>query len=170
VIEAAAQRASWQPNAKGDGARGRGFAFSRTEPGVLRPPWSADVTTASRGKGVMRRVRRSMRAIVNPDASSIRFEGGIIQSASWTLMSRGITPNPHGASPRNPGGLPDHPLRGRPQVEVVLLRPPRGTVLGVGEGLAGPGRRGNRQSHRQPPRQRLRALSFAPERVKQALA
>ena len=29
VIEAAAQRAGWRANAKGDGVRGRGFAFAR---------------------------------------------------------------------------------------------------------------------------------------------
>src|SRR5258708_34812369 len=98
VIEAAAQRAGWQASAKGDGARGRGFAFSKYKNLACYVAIVADVTV-DRASGKVR-VTRAVAAvdagqIVNPDGVVNQIEGGIIQSASWTLLeSVGYDPKP----------------------------------------------------------------------------
>src|SRR6266498_1178412 len=66
VIEAAAQRAGWQPNAKGDGARGRGFAFSKYKNLACYVAVVADVTV-DRASGKV----RVARAVAAVDAGQI---------------------------------------------------------------------------------------------------
>ena len=88
VIEAAAQRAGWRPNANGDGVRGRGFAFAKYKNLACYCATVADVEV-DRKTGLVR-VARVVAAVdagqfVNPDGVINQIEGGIIQSTSWTL-------------------------------------------------------------------------------------
>jgi CO/xanthine dehydrogenase Mo-binding subunit len=57
-----------------------------------------------------------------------------------------------------------------PQVEVVLLDRPEERFLGVGEASQGPAAAAIANAIANATGKRLRALPFAPERVKQALA
>src|SRR5439155_22599986 len=89
VIEAAAQRAAWQPGAQGDGARGRGFAFAKYKNLACYVAVVADVEVdRASGKVRVTRVVAAVDAgqVVNPDGVVNQIEGGIIQSASWTLL------------------------------------------------------------------------------------
>src|SRR5205807_2025637 len=84
----AAQRAGWTPKARGDGTRGRGFAFARYKNLACYCAISADVTVDRKSGKV--RVTRAVAAVdvgqvVNPDGVVNQIEGGLIQSASWTL-------------------------------------------------------------------------------------
>ena len=89
VIEAAAKAADWKPGEKGDGTRGRGFAFATLQDD--RPPmWrsssiSSSIATAARSR-CRAPGRRSMpgRSSI-PDGLINQIEGGIVQSTSWTL-------------------------------------------------------------------------------------
>jgi len=88
VIEAAAQKAGWRSGAKGDGTRGRGFAFAKYKNLACYCALVAHVEI-DRATGRVR-VMRAVSAvdagqIVNPDGIVNQIEGGIIQSTSWTL-------------------------------------------------------------------------------------
>ncbi len=172
VIEAAAQRAGWLPGAKGDGARGRGFAFSKYKNLACYVAMVADVTV-DRASGKVR-VARAVAAvdagqIVNPDGVVNQIEGGIIQSASWTLLEA-VRYDRTRVRTRSWADYPIIHFGDVPEVEVVLLDRPEERFLGVGEGSQGPAAAAIANAIAHATGKRLRALPFAPERVKQALA
>jgi len=172
VIEAAAQRAGWRPNAKGDGERGRGFAFAKYKNLACYVAVAADVEV-DRTSGKVR-VTRAVAAvdagqIVNPDGVTNQIEGGIIQSASWTLLES-VRYDRTRVTTRSWADYPIIHFGDVPQVEVVLLDRPEERFLGVGEGSQGPAAAAIANAVAHATGRRLRALPFTPERVKQALA
>jgi nicotinate dehydrogenase subunit B len=172
VIEAAAQRALWQPGAKGDGTRGRGFAFSKYKNLACYVALVADVEI-DRASGKVR-VTRAVAAvdagqIVNPDGVVNQIEGGIIQSASWTLLEA-VRYDRTRVTTRSWADYPIIHFGDVPQVEVVLLNRPEERFLGVGEGSQGPAAAAIANAIAHATGKRLRALPFTPERVKAALA
>jgi nicotinate dehydrogenase subunit B len=172
VIEAAAQRAGWQANAKGDGTRGRGIAFSKYKNLACYVAVVADVEV-DRASGKVR-VTRAVSAvdagqIVNPDGVINQIEGGIIQSASWTLMEA-VRYDRTRVTTRSWADYPIIHFGDVPQVEVVLINRPEERFLGVGEGSQGPAAAAIANALFNATGKRLRALPFVPERVKQALA
>jgi CO/xanthine dehydrogenase Mo-binding subunit len=172
VIEAAAQRAGWQAKAKGDGTRGRGIAFARYKNLASYVALVADVTV-DRGSGKVR-VTRAVSAVdagqvVNPDGVVNQIEGGIIQSTSWTLMES-LAFDRTRVTTVSWNEYPILHFDDVPQVEVVLLDRPEERFLGVGEAAQGPAAAAIANAIANATGKRLRALPFAPERVKQALA
>ena len=88
VIEAAAKAADWKPGEKGDGKRGRGFAFARYKSTATFVAAVVDIEI-DRDSGLVR-VPRAWAAvdagqIINPNGLINQIEGGIVQSTSWTL-------------------------------------------------------------------------------------
>ncbi len=88
VIEKAAELAGWKPGAKGDGTRGRGIGFSKYKNLACYVAVVADVEV-DRASGRVR-VTHTYAAtdaglVINPDGLTAQIEGGVIQSASWTL-------------------------------------------------------------------------------------
>ncbi len=172
VIEGAAQRAGWQAGAKGDGSRGRGIAFSKYKNLACYIAMVADVEI-DRASGKVR-VTRAVAAvdagqIVNPDGVVNQIEGGIIQSASWTLMEA-VRYDRTRVTTRSWADYPIIHFGDVPQVEIVLLDRPEERFLGVGEGSQGPAAAAIANAIANATGKRLRALPFAPERVRQALA
>jgi len=171
VIEAAAQRAGWRPNARGDGARGRGFAFARYKNLACYCATAADVEL-DRKTGVVRvaRVVAAVDAgqIVNPDGVINQIEGGIIQSTSWTLKES-VRFDRTRVTTRSWADYPILRFGEVPEVEVVLLDQPSERFLGVGEGAQGPTAAAIANALANASGRRLRALPFTPERVKRAL-
>src|SRR5205814_2092711 len=172
AIEAAAQRSGWRPNAKGDGARGRGFAFAKYKNLACYVAVVADVEV-DRASGKVR-VTRAVAAvdagqIVNPDGVVNQIEGGIIQSTSWTLLES-VRYDRTRVTTRSWADYPIIHFGDVPQVEVVLLDRPEERFLGVGEGSQGPAAAAIANAIAHATGRRLRALPFTPERVKQALA
>jgi len=172
VIEAAARRAGWQPNTHGDGARGRGFAFAKYKNLACYCAMAADVEIEHK-TGVIRvaRVVAAVDAgqIVNPDGVINQIEGGIIQSASWTLKES-VRFDRTRVTTRSWADYPILRFGEVPAVEVVLLDQPGERFLGVGEGSQGPAAAAIANAVANATGKRLRALPFTPERVKQALA
>jgi nicotinate dehydrogenase subunit B len=172
VIEAAAQRAGWQPNAKGDGARGRGFAFSKYKNLACYVAMVADVTVdRASGKVRVTHVVAAVDAgqIVNPDGVVNQIEGGIIQSTSWTLMES-VGYDRTRVTTQSWADYPIIRFEDAPQVEVVLLNRPQERFLGVGEGSQGPAAAAIANAVANATGRRMRALPFTPEKVRQALA
>src|SRR5437773_4833540 len=172
VIEAAAQRAGWHPNAKGDGTRGRGFAFAKYKNLACHCAIAADVEV-DRTSGQVR-VTRAVAAvdagqIVNPDGVINQIEGGIIQSASWTLKEA-VRFDRTRVTTRSWADYPIVRFTEAPEVEVVLLDRPDERFLGVGEGAQGPTAAAIANALANATGTRVRALPFTPERVRQAMA
>ncbi len=175
VIEAAAKRAGWRPNARafhGDGAHGRGFGFSRYKNLGCYCATVAEVEVDRKtGRVRVTRVVAAVDAgqIVNPDGVVNQIEGGIIQSASWTLKES-VRFDRTRVTTRSWAEYPIVRFDEVPEVEVVLLDQPNERFLGVGEGAQGPAAAAIANAIAQATGKRLRALPFTPERVKAALS
>jgi nicotinate dehydrogenase subunit B len=172
VIEAAAQRAGWRAGFRGDGTRGRGFAFSKYKNLACYCATVADVEVDRKtGRVRVSRVVASVDAgqIVNPDGVINQIEGGIIQSASWTLMES-VRFDRTRVLTRSWTDYPIVRFTEVPEVEVVLLNQPAERFLGVGEGSQGPTAAAIANAIAHATGKRLRALPFTAERVKQAMA
>jgi CO/xanthine dehydrogenase Mo-binding subunit len=172
VIEAAASKAGWQPNRKGDGSRGRGIAFAKYKNLASYVAVVADVVVDRRSGRV--RVERAVSAvdaglIVNPDGVVSQIEGGIIQSASWTLKEA-IRFDAKHITTRSWADYPILTFAEVPAVDVVLINRPDEKPLGTGEGSQGPTVAAIANAVANATGARLRDLPFTPARVKAAMA
>jgi nicotinate dehydrogenase subunit B len=137
VLRAAAKKAGWAPNEKGDGERGRGVAFARYK---NIGDWVAVVAEVAVAESV--RVTRVVAAIdcgrvVNPDGVVNQAEGGIIQAVSWTLKER-VRFDRTRITSLDWDGYPILTFEEAPEVEVTLVDRPGEPWVGVGEGMMGP--------------------------------
>ena len=172
VIEAAAQKAGWKPKQKGDGSRGRGFAFAKYKNLAAYVAVVADVEVDRRtGKAQVMKAVAAVDAglIINPDGVSNQIEGGIIQSTSWTLKEQ-VKFDRQRVLTQSWADYPILTFPEVPAVEVVLLNHPDERSLGVGEGSQGPTAAAIANAIANATGKRLRDLPFTRERVKAALA
>jgi nicotinate dehydrogenase subunit B len=140
VVRAAAQGFGWdawrrQPR------RGRGFAFARYKNLAAYCALALDVEVA-RDTGYVRilRVQAAVDCgeIVNPDGVRNQIEGGILQSASWTLLER-VRFDAREVVTRDWAGYPILRFDQVPErVDVQLLDRPGQPFLGTGEAAQGP--------------------------------
>ena len=170
VIEAAAEKAQWQPNRKGDGSRGRGIAFAQYKNLAAYVAVIADVLVDKRTGKV--RVERAIAAvdaglIVNPDGVVNQIEGGIIQSTSWTLKEA-IRFDERHITTRSWADYPILTFQEVPAVDVVLLNRPEERSLGTGEGSQGPTVAAIANAIANATGARMRDLPFTAQRVKAA--
>ena len=171
VIEKAADMAGWKPGQKGDGTRGRGIGFSKYKNLACYCAVIADVEV-DRASGRMR-VTRAFAAvdaglIINPDGLIQQIEGGVIQSASWTLHEE-VKFAATGILSRDWSNYPILTMPEAPKVEVALIDRPGERSLGAGEGSQGPAVAAIANAFAHATEKRVRDLPFHPERVKAAL-
>jgi CO/xanthine dehydrogenase Mo-binding subunit len=171
VIEKAAELAGWKAAEKGDGARGRGIAFSKYKNLACYVAVVADVTV-DRASGQLR-VTRAFAAvdaglIINPDGLTNQIEGGIIQSASWTLHEE-VKFDRKGILSRDWSNYPILTMPDVPKVEVALINRPNERSLGAGEGSQGPAAAAIANAFAHATGKRVRDLPFGQARVKAAL-
>jgi nicotinate dehydrogenase subunit B len=172
VIEAAAQRAGWRPNSRGDGSSGWGFAFARYKNLACYCAVAAEVSVDRKSGQV--RVNRAVSAVdvgqvVNPDGVVNQIEGGIIQSTSWTLKEA-VSFDRTRVKTRSWADYPILRFEEVPQVDVVILNQPAQPFLGVGEGSQGPTAAAIGNAIANATGKRSRDLPFTPERIKKLLA
>jgi CO/xanthine dehydrogenase Mo-binding subunit len=176
VIELAAQKSEWKPNAKGDSKnneiRGRGFAFAQYKNLAAYCAVVADVTVDRRTGAV--RVTRAVAAvdaglIINPDGVINQIEGGIIQSASWTLKEQ-VKFDRQRVTTRSWADYPILTFPEVPAVDVHLINMPNERPLGTGEGSQGPAVAAIANAIANATGKRLRDLPFTPDKIKAALA
>jgi CO/xanthine dehydrogenase Mo-binding subunit len=174
VVETTAAKAGWKPashpGAKGDG-KGWGFAYARYKNIGCYCAVAAQVAV-DRKTGLVR-VLRAVSAVdvgqaVNPDGVLNQIEGGIIQSASWTLKEA-VSFDRTRVKTRSWADYPILRFQEVPQVEVVLLDQPNQGFLGVGEGSQGPTGAAIANAVASVTGRRLRDLPLTPARVKAAL-
>jgi CO/xanthine dehydrogenase Mo-binding subunit len=172
VIETCAQKAGWKARQKSDGSHGRGFAYSRYKNLACYVAVVADVEVDRRTGKV--RVTRAVSAVdaglvVNPDGLVNQIEGGIIQSASWTLKEY-VGFNRQRITTRSWADYPILTFPEVPAVEVHLIDRPDERSLGTGEGSQGPAVAAIANAIYHATGARLRDLPFTPKAVKVALS
>ena len=172
VIETCAQKASWKPGAKGDGTHGRGFAYSRYKNLACYVAVVADVTVDRRTGKV--RVTKAVSAvdaglIINPDGLVNQIEGGIIQSASWTLKEH-VGFDRQRITTKSWADYPILTFPEVPAVEVHLINRPDERSLGTGEGSQGPAVAAIANAIFNATGARVRDLPFTPKAMKVALS
>jgi nicotinate dehydrogenase subunit B len=171
VIEKVAEIAGWKAGEKGDGSRGRGIAFAKYKNLACYVAVVADVEV-NRASGRVR-VARAFAAtdaglIINPDGLTQQIEGGIIQSASWTLHEE-VKFDRSGILSRDWSTYPIMTMPEVPKVEVALINQSNERALGAGEGSQGPAAAAIANAFAHATGKRIRDLPFHAERVKGAL-
>jgi nicotinate dehydrogenase subunit B len=172
VIEAAASKAGWRPKQAGDGRRGRGVGFAKYKNLSTYVAVVAEVEV-DRAKGTVRVARAHAAAdagmIVNPDGLANQIEGGVIQSASWTLREAVKFDRAHVLT-RSWADYPILRMNEVPAVEVQLIDRPEEKPLGAGEASQGPAAAAIANAVANAIGKRIHDLPFTPDRVKSALA
>jgi nicotinate dehydrogenase subunit B len=172
VIEAVAKAADWKPGEKGDGIRGRGIGYARYKTVAAYNAVIVEVEV-DRASGQIR-IPRAWTAvdaglIISPDGLINQIEGGLIQSASWTLHEH-VRFDRNGILSRDWATYPIMRMPDVPKVETVLLNRPNNPPLGAGEASQGPTAAAIANAFAAATGRRLRELPFDPARVKAALA
>jgi CO/xanthine dehydrogenase Mo-binding subunit len=172
VIETCAQKAGWKPGQKGDGSRGRGFAFAKYKNLAGYCAVITDVTVDRRtGKIAVTRAVSAVDSglIINPDGVVNQIEGGIIQSASWTLKEQ-VGYDRNRITMRSWADYPILTFPEVPAIEVHLINRPEERPLGSGEGSQGPTGAAIANAVANATGVRIRDLPFSAPRVRAALA
>ena len=140
VVTAAAARFAWPAFDRRPG-RGRGFGFARYK--NLAAYMAVAVEVAVDRESGRVRLLRAVAAVdsgeaVNPDGIKNQIEGGILQSASWTLYESVLFDRTRILS-RDWGSYPMLRFTGVPDsVEVHVIDRPGTPFLGTGEAAQGP--------------------------------
>jgi nicotinate dehydrogenase subunit B len=106
--------------------------------------------------------------VINPDGIVNQIEGGLIQSASWTLKEA-IKVDRSGVATKSWIDYPILRFSEVPAVEVELVPHATEASLGVGEGAQGPTAAAIANAFAAATGRRLRDIPFTPQRVLAAL-
>ncbi len=171
VIEKVAAMAGWKPGEAGSLGRGRGIGFAKYKNLACYVAVIADVQI-DRASGQVRVPQVWAAAdsglIINPDGLKNQIEGGIIQSASWTLYEQ-VRFDKNGIRSRDWASYPIMTMPDVPKVAVELINRPSERSLGAGEGSQGPAVAAIANAVAHAAGKRLRDLPLDASRVKAAL-
>lgn len=171
VIQLAAAKFGWGSVPPG-GGRGRGFAFARYKNLAAYAAMACEVQVL-RDTGEVRLLRVVAAVdsgeVVNPDGIRNQIEGGIVQSASWTLNEEATFDRLRITS-RDWGGYPILRFPQMPQhLDVFIVPRPGQPFLGTGEAAQGPAAAMIANAVADATGVRLRQLPLSRERVRAAL-
>jgi len=171
VIEAVANKVGWKNGETGDGVRGRGIGFARYKNLASYVAVVAEVEIdRDSGKIHVPRATAAVDAglIINPDGLTNQIEGGIIQSASWTLKEE-VRFEQGGIRTRDWASYPILTMPEAPIVDVELINRPNERPLGAGEASLGPAAAAIANAVANATGRRIRDLPLSPARVKASL-
>jgi nicotinate dehydrogenase subunit B len=171
VIEAVAKKAGWKPGERGIGGKGRGIGFAKYKTLATYVAVIADVEIdRASGRIAVPRMWAAADAgqIINPDGLANQIEGGIIQSASWTLKEE-VKFDATEITSRDWATYPILTMPEAPSVEVELIDRPEERSLGAGEAAQGPAAAAIANAFAAATGKRLRDLPLTPARVKAVL-
>jgi nicotinate dehydrogenase subunit B len=171
VIEKVAAMANWKPGEPGSLTRGRGIGFSKYKNLACYVACVADVEVdRASGKVRVTHVWSATDAglVINPDGLKNQIEGGIVQSASWTLYEQ-VRFDKNGIQSRDWASYPIMTMADAPKVTVELINRPTERSLGAGEGSQGPAVAAIANAVAHATGKRLRDLPFDTGRLKTAL-
>jgi CO/xanthine dehydrogenase Mo-binding subunit len=138
VLEAAAAKADWRAAPRPDG-RGQGLAFARYKNIKAYAAVVIDLEVDDYGAIGLRRavIAADAGQIVDPEGLKSQLEGGLIQSASWTLKEQ-VNYDSGGILSRDWDSYPILTMAEAPVIETVLIDRPDQPFLGAGEATQGP--------------------------------
>jgi CO/xanthine dehydrogenase Mo-binding subunit len=171
VVTAAAERFAWSTFDR-DYGRGRGFAFARYKNLAAYLALAVEVAL-DHASGRVRLVR-AVAAVdsgeaVNPDGIKNQIEGGILQSASWTLHESVAFDRTRIRS-RDWSSYPILRFSGAPDsVEILVIDRPGEPFLGTGEAAQGPTAAAIANAVANAAGVRLRDIPLTAARVKAAI-
>jgi CO/xanthine dehydrogenase Mo-binding subunit len=171
VISMAAERFGWSKDKLPKG-RGRGFAYARYRNSSSYVAIAMEVEIAPASGAV--RIPRVVAAVdsgtaVSPDGVRNQIEGGIIQSASWTLYEQ-VGFDKTRVTSRDWMSYPIMRFAAMPEsVEVHVINRPGQPLLGAGEAAQGPAAAALANAIAQAAGTRLRDLPLTPDKVKAAI-
>ncbi|WP_233827897.1 xanthine dehydrogenase family protein molybdopterin-binding subunit [Paraburkholderia sp. ZP32-5] len=175
VIQRAAQRFGWPHRGRagtGGPMRGVGFSFAMYKNLMAYCALAIEVSVEREtGYVTIERVACAIDCgqIVNPDGVRNQVEGGIIQSASWTLFES-TTFDEHTITSFDWSAYPILRFSSVPKViDVDLIDQPGAPFLGVGEASQGPMPAALANAIANATGQRFRDLPLSPERLRAAL-
>jgi CO/xanthine dehydrogenase Mo-binding subunit len=170
VLEAAAATANWRAAPRADG-QGQGLAFARYK--NIKAYAAVVIDLEVDDYGAIRLQRAVIAAdagqIVDPDGLKSQLEGGLIQSASWTLKEQ-VTYDGGGILSRDWDSYPILTFPEVPEIETVLIDRPDQPFLGAGEATQGPTAAAIANAVFDAVGLRLRRLPFTQDRLREAAA
>jgi len=171
VIDTVAKNAGWKAGEKGDRTRGRGIGFAKYKTLATYVAVVAEVEIDRKSGQI--RVPRAFAAadagqVINPDGLKNQIEGGMIQSASWTLHEA-VRFDRNGITSRDWSGYPILTMPEVPEIEVALIDRPDEKSLGAGEASQAPMAAAIANAFAHATGHRLRDLPLSPKRVQAAL-
>jgi CO/xanthine dehydrogenase Mo-binding subunit len=176
VITRAAEMANWNKQAsatkKGGKLNGRGIAFAKYKNLSAYVACVAEVEiNPSTGKISITNLYAAADGglAINPDGFKNQIEGGLVQTASWTLYES-VSFNQDGIRTASWAEYPIMRFVDVPNVFVDIINRENEKSLGVGEGSQGPGCAAIANAVANALGQRIYDLPLTPERVKSALA
>ena len=169
VVTRAAAEFGWEQAAHLPKDHGRGFAFARYKNLGAYAAVAIEVAV-DRETGHIRLVRAQCAVdsgqIVSLNGIRNQIQGGVIQSASWTLYEA-VTYGPGGITSRDWGGYPILRFQAVPeQVEVHVIDRPGQPFLGTGEATQGPTAAAIANALADAVGVRAREIPLSPDRVK----
>jgi CO/xanthine dehydrogenase Mo-binding subunit len=171
VIHLAAERFGWSKEKLPQG-RGRGFAYARYKNSATYVALATEVEVA-RDTGAIKVLRvvaaTDSGQAVNPDGIRNQMEGGILQSASWTLYES-VGFDKTRITSRDWRSYPILRFAAVPEtIEVHVIDRPGQPFLGAGEASQGPMAAAIANAVADATGARIRDLPLTPDRVKAAL-
>jgi nicotinate dehydrogenase subunit B len=170
VLEAAAAKADWRATPRADG-QGQGLAFARYKNMKSYAAVVIDLEVDDYGAIRLRRavIAADAGQIVDPEGLKSQLEGGLIQSASWTLKEQ-VNYDSGGILSRDWDSYPILTIAEVPAIETVLIDRPDQPFLGAGEATQGPTAAAIANAVFDAVGLRLRRLPFTQDRVREAAA
>jgi nicotinate dehydrogenase subunit B len=172
VIQMAADKFGWKAGAKAPTGRGYGFSFARYENLGAYLALAVEVEV-ERETGKVRLVRAvaadDSGTAVNPDAIANQIQGGVIQSASWTLYEQ-VEFDKNAINSTDWSTYPIMRYSGAPDsIDVHVIDRPGQPFLGTGEAAQGPTGAAIANAVANATGVRLRDLPFTRQKVKAAI-
>jgi CO/xanthine dehydrogenase Mo-binding subunit len=168
VLEAAATAANWR-GGPAEAGRGQGLAFARYKNQKCYAAVVMDLAVDDAGNIKLGRATIAADAgqIVDRQGLRNQLEGGLIQSASWTLKEQ-VTWDSGGITSRDWESYPIIKFDEVPEIETVLIDRPDQPFLGAGEATQGPTAAAIGNAVFNAVGIRLRQIPFTPENVRAA--
>jgi CO/xanthine dehydrogenase Mo-binding subunit len=171
VIERARDMAAGAPQLTASGRTGRGFAFAKYKNLSSYVAVVVDVGVDP-GNGQVRVLRAfaavDVGQVINPDGVRNQIEGGIVQSASWTLKEQ-VRFSADRIQSIDWASYPILRFTEVPDIEVAVIDRPELPFVGAGEAAQGPTAAAIANAIADAVQIRLRDVPFTPDRVSAAL-
>ena len=170
VLEAAVEKANSRIISK-SGGHGRGFALARYKNTKCYAAVAVDLLVDDYGSIKLLRavIAADAGQVIDPDGLRSQLEGGLLQSASWTLKEQ-VKFDEKGITSQDWESYPIMTFADVPEIETILIDRKDSPVLGAGEATQGPTAAAISNAVFDAVGVRLRRIPFTPEMVLEAAA